>query len=136
MLIGALAIQFFGNAWASGGLAEFLGRPRLRTASPPRPPGRASPTPTTGQHYFQRFVEGMGISEMLPNQIFVWMPVFIGGMVAAGLLPILSSPRELVRTFARPAADEPHHRRQPRGADAPAAAAGAHLRLQRGRARC
>jgi hypothetical protein len=42
----------------------------------------------------------MGIKEMLPNQIFVWMPVIIGGMLTAGLLPIISRPRELARTFA------------------------------------
>jgi len=41
----------------------------------------------------------MGISQVLPNQLFVWMPVFIGGMVAAGLLNIVSSPKQLVNTF-------------------------------------
>jgi hypothetical protein len=97
MLIGAMAIQFFGNAWATGGLADLLGRMGFTGIA-------ASPTwqginPATHQHYFNRFIEGMSISQILPNQVFVWMPVFIGGMVAAGLLNIVSSPRELVRTF-------------------------------------
>jgi uncharacterized oligopeptide transporter (OPT) family protein len=37
---------------------------------------------------------------MLANQVFVWMPVIIAAMLCAGLLPLLSSPRELGRTFA------------------------------------
>lgn len=97
MLIGAFAIQFFGNAWATGGLAEFLGN--LGFDSIAASPAWQGLNPATGQQYFHRFVEGMGISQVLPNQLFVWMPVFIGGMVAAGLLHIVSSPRELVRTF-------------------------------------
>ncbi len=97
MLIGAMAIQFVGNAWATGGLADLLGR--LGFAGLAASPLWQGINPATGQHYFNRFVEGMSISQVLPNQIFVWMPVFIGGMVAAGMLHIVSSPRELVRTF-------------------------------------
>lgn len=106
MLIGALAMQFFGNAWATGGLGEFLG---LDPAQSPLWCGVAhpevieqlpagEPVPQSA-YFFQRFVPGMGIKEILPNQIFVWMPVLIAGMVCAGLIPILTKPRELARTF-------------------------------------
>jgi hypothetical protein len=98
MLIGAMAIQFFGNAWATGGLAEFLGNLGFHDIAT-SPAWQGIVNPATGQHYFNRYIEGMGISQILPNQLFVWMPVFIGGMVAAGLLHIFSSPRELARTF-------------------------------------
>ena len=99
MLIGAFAIQFFGNAWATGGLAELLGRMGFEgIANSPAWQG-IMPGSNPPQHYFNRFIEGMGISQVLPNQMFVWMPVFIGGMVAAGLLHIVSSPRQLVNTF-------------------------------------
>lgn len=97
MVIGGLAIQFFGNAWATGGLADLLGRMGLTGLA--ASPAWQGINPATHQHYFARFVEGMGISQMLPNQMFVWMPVFIGGMVAAGVLNIVSSPRQLFRTF-------------------------------------
>ncbi len=97
MLIGAMSIQFFGNAWATGGLAEFLGNLGLHSVA--ANPAWQGINPTTGEQYFNRFVEGMGISQVLPNQLFTWMPVFIGAMVAAGLLHIFSSPRELLRTF-------------------------------------
>jgi hypothetical protein len=99
MLIGAFAIQFFGNAWATGGLADLLGRMGLEhLAASPTWQG-INPASPLHEHYFNRFIEGMGISQILPNQMFVWMPVFIGGMVAAGLLHIVSSPRQLVSTF-------------------------------------
>lgn len=98
MLIGAFAIQFVGNAWATGGLAELLGKLGFTgLASSPAWQGIADPA--TGKQYFDRYIEGMGISQVLPNQLFTWMPVFIGGMVAAGVLHIFSNPRELVRTF-------------------------------------
>ena len=97
MLIGAFAIQFFGNAWATGGLAELLGRMGLEGIADS--PAWQGINAATHQQYFNRFIEGMGISQVLPNQMFVWMPVFIGGMVTAGLLHIVSSPRQLVSTF-------------------------------------
>ncbi|KKL24061.1 hypothetical protein LCGC14_2419120, partial [marine sediment metagenome] len=104
MVIGAFAVQFVGNAWAVGGLGELLGldpsaSPLLCGIARPEMIPAAGPIPQKA-YFFQRFVTGMGIKEMLPNQIFVWMPVIIGGMVVAGLLPVLSRPRELVRTFA------------------------------------
>jgi len=40
------------------------------------------------------------VREMLPNQVFVWMPAIIGATVCAGLLPLLARPRELARTVA------------------------------------
>jgi len=98
MLIGGLAIQFFGNAWAVGGLAEALRGIGLGWLVE-RLPVLEGINPATGEHYFTRFVEGMGISQVLPNQLFVWMPVFIGGMVAAGILHIFASPKELISTF-------------------------------------
>ncbi len=104
MVIGAFAIQFVGNAWAAGGLGEFLGLnphhwPLLSGIRDPSLMPLAGPIPQEAYH-FQRFVTGMGIKEMLPNQIFVWMPVIIAGMVCAGLLPILSQPKDLYRTFS------------------------------------
>jgi len=104
MAIGAFAVQFVGNAWAAGGLGEMLGLdpsqwPVLCGIAHPEMIPQAGPIPQEA-YYFQRFVTGMGIKEMLPNQIFVWMPVIIGGMVSAGLLHIVASPRALVRTFA------------------------------------
>ena len=111
MVVGAMAVQFVGNAWAAGGIGELLASSpaeyRQLCQAHPTLCGIARPEliPPTGPipqeaYYFQRFVTGMGIKEMLPNQIFVWMPVIIGGMVTAGLLPIVSRPRELGRTFA------------------------------------
>jgi hypothetical protein len=104
MVIGAIAVQFIGNAWAAGGIGEFLGldpsqSPLLCGIARPELIPAAGPIPQEA-YYFQRFVTGMGIKEMLPNQIFVWMPVMIAGMLCAGLLPILTAPRELGRTFA------------------------------------
>ena len=104
MVAGAFAIQFFGNAWAAGGIGEFL---RLDPSLHPllcgiaRPelvsPGGAIPQEA---YYFQRFVQGMGIREMLPNQVFVWMPVIIGATVCAGLLPLLANPRQFWATVS------------------------------------
>ncbi len=48
---------------------------------------------------FQRFVTGMSIRTTLLNQVPVWMSVFIGGMVAAGLLQLLGRPKELIGAF-------------------------------------
>jgi len=81
MLLGALAIQVFGNH-----IVVRLG-------------------------IFDRYVQGMSIRSELLQQRYVWMSVFIGGMVAAGLLPIISRPRQMARIFmglarARRAADE------------------------------
>ncbi|KPK82820.1 MAG: hypothetical protein AMJ81_09165 [Phycisphaerae bacterium SM23_33] len=103
MVIGAMAVQFIGNAWAAGGIGEFLSLdpnhyPLLCGIARPEMIPAAGPIPQEA-YYFQRFVTGMGVKEMLPNQIFVWMPVIIGGMLCAGLLPILTAPRELGRTF-------------------------------------
>jgi len=98
MLVGAIAIQFFGNAWATGGLAEMLQNIGLGGLVAAMPALRGI-NPATGEHYFARFVEGMGISQVLPNQLFVWMSVFIGGMVAAGVLHIFARPKELVSTI-------------------------------------
>jgi len=69
MLLGGLAIQVAGNVIA------------VKTG------------------YFERFVTGMSIRTTLLNQVPVWMSVFIGGMVAAGLLQILGRPKELVGAF-------------------------------------
>jgi len=98
MLIGAVVIQFVGNSWAAGGLDDFLGNIGLggMVQAMPWLDGINS---TTGRQYFDRYVQGMGIKQMVPNQLFVWMPVFIGGMVAAGLLHIIARPRELISTF-------------------------------------
>jgi hypothetical protein len=71
MLIGGVAIQVIGNAWAAKHHALFS----------------------------ERFAEGMSIRTTLLQQLFVWMPVFIGGMVAAALLPLLFNPRMLYQTF-------------------------------------
>lgn len=104
MVIGAVSIQFIGNAWAAGGIGQALG------ADPRQSPvvcGIAHPemVPPSGPipqdaYYFQRFVQGMGVSETLANQIFVWMPVVIAAMLCAGLLQILANPRDLARSFA------------------------------------
>lgn len=104
MVIGAVAVQFLGNAWAAGGLGELLGLdpnawPTLCGIARPEMIPAAGPIPQEA-YFFQRFVNGMGIKEMLPNQIFVWMPVVIAAMVCAGLLPILTRPKELGRTFS------------------------------------
>ena len=107
MVIGAVAVQMIGNAWAAGGIGELaagLGfsaqqHPLLHGIARPELIGADGYIPQEA-YYFQRFVRGMGISEMLPNQIFVWMPVVIAGMLTAGLLPLLASPRDLGRTFA------------------------------------
>lgn len=72
MLIGGIAIQFFGNAWAAKYHPIFA----------------------------ERFAEGMSIRTTLLQQLFVWMPVFIGGMVAAAILPLVFQPRTLYQTFA------------------------------------
>ena len=69
MLIGGLAIQVIGNVIAV----------------------------ETG--VFRRFVTGMSIRTTLLNQVPVWMSVFIGGMVAAGLLQIIGRPREMINSF-------------------------------------
>ncbi|HUW84289.1 MAG TPA: OPT/YSL family transporter [Phycisphaerae bacterium] len=97
MLIGALAVQFVGNAWAVGGLDDFLARIGLGSVVQALP--WLDGVNSTGGQYFDRYVQGMGIKQMVPNQLFVWMPVFIGAMVAAGLLHIFAQPRELIRTF-------------------------------------
>jgi len=104
MFIGAVAVQFIGNAWAAGGLGEFLGLdphqwPLLCGIAHPELVPATGPIPQVA-YFFQRFVRGMGIREMMPNQIFVWMPLMIGAMVSAGLIHIFARPRELVRTFA------------------------------------
>jgi hypothetical protein len=72
MLIGGVAIQVVGNAWAA----------------------KYHPI------FSERFAEGMSIRTTLLQQLFVWMSVFIGGMLAAALLPIVFQPRTLYRTFA------------------------------------
>ncbi|MBI3831151.1 MAG: OPT/YSL family transporter [Planctomycetes bacterium] len=72
MLLGGIAIQFFGNAWAAKYHPIFA----------------------------ERFAEGMSIRTTLLQQLFVWMPVFIGGMVAAAILPLIFQPRTLYQTFA------------------------------------
>ena len=72
MLIGGVAIQVIGNAWA----AKFH------------------------PIFSERFAEGMSIRTTMLQQLFVWMSVFIGGMLAAALLPIVSQPRILYQTFA------------------------------------
>jgi len=69
MLIGGIAIQVVGNVFA------------------------------VKSGVFQRFVTGMSIRTTLLNQVPVWMSVFIGGMVAAGLLQIIGRPREMINTF-------------------------------------
>ncbi len=103
MVIGAVGIQFIGNTWAAGGIGELLG---LDPSAHPILCGIAHPelisngVAPQGAYYFQRFVRGMGVMEMLANQIFVWMPVVIAAMFCAGILPIISRPRELMRTFA------------------------------------
>ena len=72
MLIGGVAIQVIGNAWA----AKFH------------------------PIFSERFAEGMSIRTTLLQQLFVWMSVFIGGMLAAALLPLIFHPKTLYRTFA------------------------------------
>lgn len=110
MAIGALGIQFVGNAWAAGGLGELVGPwLHLDPAQCPLLYGIARPEMIAGAgagqipqdaYFFQRFVRGMGVTETLANQIFVWMPVTIAAMFCAGMIPILTKPRELVSTFA------------------------------------
>jgi len=104
MVIGAVAVQFVGNAWAAGGLGELLGLdphawPSLCGIARPEMVPASGPIPQEA-YFFQRFVPGMGIKEMLPNQLFVWMPVIIAGMTCAGLIPILTKPKDLYNTFA------------------------------------
>lgn len=72
MLLGGIAIQIVGNSWAAAHHPIFS----------------------------ERFAEGMTIRTTLLQQLFVWMPVFIGGMLAAALLPLLAHPRVLFQTFA------------------------------------
>ncbi|HYF47761.1 MAG TPA: OPT/YSL family transporter [Planctomycetota bacterium] len=72
MLLGGIAIQIVGNAWAAQYHPIFS----------------------------ERFAEGMSIRTTLMQQLFVWMSVFIGGMLAAALLPIITQPRMLFQTFA------------------------------------
>ncbi|MCW8131079.1 MAG: OPT/YSL family transporter [Planctomycetota bacterium] len=72
MLLGGLAIQVVGNAWAAKHHPIFA----------------------------ERFAEGMSIRTTLLQQLFVWMPVFIGGMLAAAILPLVFQPRTLLGTFA------------------------------------
>jgi hypothetical protein len=67
MLIGGVAIQVFGNVWAA----------------------KYHPI------FSERFAEGMSIRTTMLQQLFVWMPVFIGGMLAAALLPMIFQPRTL-----------------------------------------
>ncbi|MFB3890898.1 MAG: OPT/YSL family transporter [Phycisphaerae bacterium] len=111
MVIGAVAVQFIGNAWAAGGLGEMLhldpvkhptlcgvAHPEMITTSV-SPSGKTVVQVPQSAQYFQRFVRGMGVTETLANQIFVWMPAVIAAMLCAGLLPLLTSPRELARTF-------------------------------------
>lgn len=69
MLIGAVGIQVIGNYWAV----------------------------TSG--YFTRYVPGMTIRSELLQQRYVWMTVFIAAMVAAGLLPIISRPGQIIGIF-------------------------------------
>jgi len=69
MLIGALAIQVFGNVWAY----------------------------KTGR--FDTFIPGMSIESILVQQIWIWMSVFIAAFVAAGLIHIFARPKELVNAF-------------------------------------
>lgn len=71
MLIGGVAIQVVGNAWAAAYHPVFA----------------------------DRFAQGMSIRTTMLQQLFVWMSVFIGGMVAAALLPLISRPRILANTF-------------------------------------
>ncbi len=71
MLLGGFAIQVVGNAWAVEHHPIFS----------------------------ERFAAGMSIRSMLLQQLFVWMPVFIGGMVAAALIPLIFQPKTLYRTF-------------------------------------
>lgn len=103
MAIGAFAIQFFGNAWAAGGVGELLGLdpaqwPVLCGIAHPGLIGAAGQIPQEA-YFFQRFIRGMGVTETLANQVFVWMPVLIAAMLCAGMIPILSRPRDLISAF-------------------------------------
>ncbi|MBN1807632.1 MAG: OPT/YSL family transporter [Planctomycetes bacterium] len=69
MLVGAVAVQFFGN---------FL---MVRAG------------------VFTRYAQGMTIATTHVNEVYVWASPIIGAMVAAGLLHILSHPRQLIRAF-------------------------------------
>jgi hypothetical protein len=71
MLVGGLVIQVLGNAWA----AHFH------------------------PIFNERFAQGMSIRTTMLQQLFVWMSVFIGGMVAAALLPLIFHPKTLAKTF-------------------------------------
>lgn len=72
MLLGGFAIQVIGNAWA----AKFH------------------------PIFHERFAAGMSIRSTMLQQLFVWMPVFIGGMIAAAVIPLVFQPKTLYRTFA------------------------------------
>ena len=48
---------------------------------------------------FDRYVRGMALRSQLLQQRYVWMSVFIGAMVAAGILPIITRPRQFGRIF-------------------------------------
>ncbi|MHC4712441.1 MAG: OPT/YSL family transporter [Planctomycetota bacterium] len=69
MVVGMIAIPVVGNWWAV----------------------RAG--------YFPRFVSGMSMRSQILQQRYVWMSVFIGAMVAAGILPIITRPRQIARIF-------------------------------------
>lgn len=104
MAVGSLAIQFFGNAWAAGGVGELLGldptqHPLVCGIAHPEMIGAGVQIPQEA-YCFQRFIRGMGVTETLANQLFVWMPVLIAAMFCAGMIPILTRPRDLARTFA------------------------------------
>ena len=49
--------------------------------------------------HFKRFVEGMPIAQIRVNEVDVWASPLIGAMVAAGVLHILSNPKQLMRAF-------------------------------------
>jgi hypothetical protein len=49
--------------------------------------------------YFTRFAEGMNIATTHTNEIYVWASPIIGAMVAAGILQILSHPKQLAAAF-------------------------------------
>ena len=88
MLIGGLCIQFIGNWLAVEYLTKKLTYINANGVEV-----------TENIPMFNRFVEGMSIKTTLVNQVMVWASVFIGGMVAAGLIKIFANPKELVNTF-------------------------------------
>ena len=103
MAVGAFAMQFVGNAWAAGGVGELLKldpaqHPLVCGIAHPEMIGAAQQIPQNA-YYFQRFVRGMGVTETLANQLFVWMPVMIAAMFCAGMIPIITRPRDLARTI-------------------------------------